>query len=43
MARILEIAQLGASVIRERAGEVTDIHDPHLQAFIDDLFATVAE
>lgn len=42
MARILEIAQLGASVIRERADEVTDIHDPHLQAFIDDLFATVA-
>ena len=43
MARALEIAQLGASVIREQAAEVTDIHDPHLQAFIDDLFATVAE
>ncbi|UCH91157.1 MAG: peptide deformylase [Nitrospirota bacterium] len=43
MARALEIAQLGASVIRERASEVTDIHDRHLQAFIDDLLATVAE
>jgi peptide deformylase len=43
MAHTLEIAQLGASVIRERAAEVTDIHDPQLQAFIDDLFATVAD
>jgi peptide deformylase len=43
MPRALEIAQLGASVIRERATEVTDIHDPHLQAFIDDLFATVVD
>ena len=42
MARALEIAQLGASVIREQAAEVIDIHDPQLQAFIDDLFATVA-
>jgi peptide deformylase len=41
MARVLEIAQLGAPVIRERAAEVTDIHDSYLQAFIDDLFATV--
>jgi peptide deformylase len=43
MARILEIAQLGAPVIRERAAEVMDIHDPQLQALIDDLFATVAD
>ena len=43
MPRILEIAQLGAPVIRERAAEVTDIQDPQHQAFIDDLFATVAE
>ena len=43
MARALEIAQLGASVIRERAAEVTDIHDPQLQAFIDDLFATITD
>jgi peptide deformylase len=43
MAHTLEIAQLGASVIRERAAEVTDIHDPQLQAFINDLFATVAD
>ena len=43
MAFILEIAQLGAPVIRERATEVTDIHDPRLQALIDDLFVTVAD
>lgn len=40
MTRVLEIAQLGASVIRARAAEVTNIHDPQLQAFIDDLFVT---
>jgi peptide deformylase len=43
MTRILEIAQLGSPVIRERAAEVTDVHDPQLQALIDDLFATVAD
>ena len=42
MARVLEIAQLGAPVIRERAAEVTNFHDPELQTFIDNLFATVA-
>ena len=41
MASILEIAQLGAPVIRERATKVTDIHDPHIQTLIEDLFATV--
>ncbi len=43
MPRILEIAQLGAPVIRERAAEVRDIHDPQLHALIDDLFVRVAE
>lgn len=43
MARILEIAELGSPVIRERAAEVTNIHDSQLQAFIDDLFVTVAD
>jgi len=43
MARALEIAQLGASVIRERVAEVTDIHDPQLQACIDNRFGTVAD
>ena len=42
MPRILEIAQLGAPVIRERASVVTNLHDPQLQAFIEDLFATAA-
>ena len=43
MARVLEIAQLGAPVIRERAVEVTDLDDPQLQALIDDLLVTVAD
>ncbi len=43
MTRILEIAQLGAPVIRERAAEITDIHDPQLQTLIDDLLVTVAD
>lgn len=42
MSHVLEIAQLGSPVIRERAAEVTDFHEPQLQALIDDLFATVA-
>lgn len=43
MADVLEVVELGAPVIRERAAEVTNIHDPQLQAFIDDLFVTVAD
>lgn len=43
MSRVLEIAELGAPVIRERATEVTDIRDAQLQAFIDDLFATAVD
>jgi peptide deformylase len=43
MAHVLEIAQLGAPVIRERATEIMDFHDPQLQTFIDDLFSTVAD
>ena len=43
MARVLEIAQLGDPVIRERAVEVADLADPQLQALIDDLLATVAD
>jgi peptide deformylase len=43
MPRVLEIAELGAPVIRERAVKIVNIHDPQLQALIDDLFATVAD
>ena len=43
MPRILEIAQLGDPIIRKRSAEVIDIHDPQVQALIDNLFATVAE
>jgi peptide deformylase len=37
---ILEIAEMGNPVLRERASEVEDIHDPWLQKFIDNLIAT---
>ena len=43
MARVLEIAELGAPVIRERAVEITNFQDSALQAFIDDLFVTADE
>ena len=43
MTRVLEIAELGAPVIRERAVEITNFHDSALQAFIDDLFVTADE
>ncbi len=43
MARVLEIAQLGTPVIRQRAAEVRDLHDPHVLALLDDLLVTVAE
>jgi peptide deformylase len=37
---ILEIAEMGNPVLRERASEVEDVHDPGVQSFIDDLIAT---
>ncbi len=43
MPRVLEIAQLGAPVIREQAAVVRDLHAPQVQALIDNLFVTVAE
>jgi peptide deformylase len=43
MARVLEIAELGAPVIRERAVQITNFQDSDLQAFIDDLFVTAVE
>ena len=43
MARVLEIAELGAPVIRERAVEITNFQDSALQAFIDDLFLSADE
>ena len=42
MARVLEIAQLGAPVIREQAVKVTNPADPQLQTLIDDMLVTVA-
>ena len=43
MAHALEIAQLGDPVIRQQAVEVTDIQNPELQAFIEELLVTVAD
>jgi len=43
MAHVLEIAELGAPVIRERAIEITNFQDSALQTFIDDLFLTADE
>jgi peptide deformylase len=37
---VLEIAELGNPVLRKRASDVTDIRDPEIQSFIDDLMAT---
>ncbi|MFI5321943.1 MAG: peptide deformylase [Thermodesulfobacteriota bacterium] len=38
--KILEIAELGNVVLREKASDVEDIRDPEIQSFIDDLIAT---
>ena len=43
MARVLEITELGAPIIHERAVEITNFQDSDLQAFIDDLFVTSVE
>ncbi len=43
MARLLQIAQLGHPVLRQRAAEVGDVHDLPLQALIDDMLQTVAD
>jgi len=38
--KILEITEMGNPVLRKRAVEVEDVHDPEVQEFIDDLIAT---
>ena len=43
MGKILEIAELGHPVLRQRASEVENIKDTELQAFIDDLIATCVD
>ncbi len=43
MARVLEIAELGAPVIRERAVQITNFQDSDLPALIGDLFVTAVE
>lgn len=43
MATLLQIAQLGQPVLRNRAKEITDVHSPKIQQLIDDLIATVMD
>lgn len=43
MTRILQIAQLGHPVLRQKAKAVKDISDQHIQNLIDDLLATAGD
>jgi peptide deformylase len=42
MAELLEIAQLGNSILREQSQPVSDVTDPEIQSLIDSLIATAA-
>jgi peptide deformylase len=41
--KLLQIAQLGHPVLRQKAKPVKDIHDPYIQKLIDDLLATLSD
>lgn len=43
MGKILDIAELGNPVLRERASQVENLEDEEVQNFIDDLIATAIE
>ncbi|MBU0656711.1 MAG: peptide deformylase [Gammaproteobacteria bacterium] len=43
MSRLLPIAKRGEPILQQRAQEVTDIHDPTIQALIDDMLTTMLE
>ncbi len=43
MADPLEISHLGNPVLRQVAKPIQDVHDPAIQALIDDLISTVVE
>lgn len=43
MSRLLQIAQLGHPILRQRASEVADPQSPEIQELIDDMLATVAD
>ena len=43
MSEILELAELGNPILRERANEVDDLADAELQKLIDDMLLTVVE
>lgn len=41
MSTLLQVAQLGAPILREKSKAVKNISDPHIQELIDDLLVTV--
>jgi peptide deformylase len=43
MAKVLEIAELGQPVLREKSLDIENIEDPAVQEFIDDLIETAIE
>lgn len=43
MAKLLQIALLGHSVLRQKAKEVQNARNPHIQSLIDDLLETVMD
>jgi len=43
MGKILEIAELGHPILRQRATQVENLEDEEIQNFIDDLIATAIE
>lgn len=43
MARLLQVALLGNPVLRQKAKEVQNTRDPHVQSLIDDLLETVMD
>ncbi len=43
MADILQVAQLGNSILRRQAKPITHIEDPRLQILIENLIATVSQ
>lgn len=41
MAQVLPVSQIGESVLRERAQEIEDASDSHIQQLVEDLIKTV--
>jgi len=43
MSKVLEIAELGQPVLREKSADIENIHDPAVQEFIDNLIETAID